>query len=77
LNFTLTTELGDIDLLGEVTGIGDYTEAIEASMPVQLFVHSFAVLTLNALIRSKKAVGRPKDLQVPPELEALREATEE
>ncbi len=77
LNFTLTTDLGDIDLLGEVTGIGDYTEAIEVSMPVQLFGHSFAVLTLNALIRSKKAAGRPKDLQVLPELEALREATEE
>ncbi len=77
LNFTLTTDLGDIDLLGEVTGIGDYTEAIEVSMPVELFGHSFAVLTLDALIRSKKAAGRPKDLQVLPELEALREATEE
>lgn len=77
LNFTLTTDLGDIDLLGEVMGIGRYTEAIEVSMPVELFGRSFAVLTLDALIASKKAAGRPKDLQVLPELEALREATEE
>ncbi len=77
LNFTLTTDLGDIDLLGEVTGIGNYAEAIEVSMPVELFGRSFAVLTLDALIASKKAAGRPKDLQVLPELEALREAIEE
>ena len=33
--------------------------------------------TLEALIISKRAAGRPKDLQVLPELEALREAAEE
>jgi hypothetical protein len=35
------------------------------------------VLTLDALIASKRAAGRPKDLLVMPELEALREATQE
>jgi len=44
---------------------------------VELFDRTFAVLTLDALIASKRAVGRPKDLLVLPELEALREATEE
>lgn len=77
LNFTLTTDVGELDLLGEVIGIGDYSKAVEVSMPVELFGRSFAVLTLDALIVSKKAAGRPKDLQVLPELEALREATAE
>ena len=77
LNFTLTTDLGDIDLLGEVAGIGNYVAASAVSMPVELFGRIFAVLTLNALIASKRAAGRPKDLQVLPELEALREATGE
>lgn len=77
LNFTLTTDLGDIDLLGEVAGLGDYTAALAASTPVELFGTSFDVLTLEALIISKRAAGRPKDLLVLPELEALREATEE
>lgn len=77
LNFTLSTDLGDIDLLGEVAGIGDYTAAFAASRPVELFGSSFDVLTLEALIISKRAAGRPKDIQVLPELEALREATEE
>jgi hypothetical protein len=77
LNFTLTTDLGDIDLMGEVAGIGDYSAALAASIPVELFGKSFDVLTLDALIISKRAAGRPKDLQVLPELEALREANEE
>jgi predicted nucleotidyltransferase len=77
INFTLTTDLGDIDLLGEVTGIGGYAEALAGSEEVELFGASFRVLTLDALIASKRAAGRPKDLMVLPELEALREATEE
>lgn len=77
LNFTLTTELGDLDLLGEVAGVGDFAAAKAASMSVELFGHDFDVLTLEALIASKRAAGRPKDLLVLPELEALREATED
>jgi hypothetical protein len=77
LNFTLSTDFGDLDLLGEVTGIGTYSAALAVSEPVELFGRSFAVLTLDALITSKKAAGRPKDLHVLAELEALREAIEE
>lgn len=54
LNFTLTTALGDIDLLGEVTGIGDFPAVAAASMMVELFEHTFSVLTLDALIISKR-----------------------
>jgi hypothetical protein len=77
LNFMLTTDIGDIDLMGEVAGLGDYAAALAASTPVELFGASFDVLTLEALITSKRAAGRPKDLMVLPELEALREATGE
>jgi hypothetical protein len=77
LNFTLTTDVGDIDLMGEVAGVGDYAAARAASEQVELFGATFSVLTLDALIVSKRAAGRPKDLIVLPELEALREATED
>lgn len=77
LNFTLTTDVGDIDLMGEVAGVGDYAASLAASEQVELFGATFDVLTLEALIASKRAAGRPKDLLVLPELEALREATEE
>jgi hypothetical protein len=77
LNFTLVTDLGHLDLLGEVAGIGSYAAALAASQPAELFGMTFDVLTLEALIVSKRTAGRPKDLLVLPELEALLEATED
>ena len=75
-NFTFVTDLGNIDLLGEVTGIGDYNEVSGASVVLTLFGLQCRVLSLDALIKSKRAAGRTKDLLVLPELEALREVLE-
>jgi hypothetical protein len=74
LNFTLATDLGDLDLLGELSGVGTYPEVRAASVQVVLFGRSIAVLSLEALIRAKEAAARPKDLLSLPELKALREA---
>jgi len=72
LNFTLITEGGDLDLLGEVTGLGDY-EAVKAhAEEVELYGYRVWVLTLRGLIISKQAAGRPKDLRLLPELQALQ-----
>jgi predicted nucleotidyltransferase len=79
-NFTLSTDLGDIDLLGEVKGIGNYDDALSSSIVVHLFGNDVKVLSLKALIESKRAAGRPKDFLVLPELEAmlaLEETSEE
>jgi len=73
MNFTLSTDLGDVDLLGEVKGVGSYDDARGASVLMQLYGCECRVFTLDALIASKRAAGRPKDLLVLPELEALRE----
>ena len=73
LNFTLRTNSGDIDLLGEVTGVGSFQAALQESQEVDLFGSSYRFLNLDALIRSKKAAGRPKDFEVLAELEAIRE----
>jgi len=73
MNFTLTTDLGDLDLFGEVQGIGSYGEAAARATPVELFGRSCLVLSLEGLIASKRAGGRARDLAVLPELEALRE----
>lgn len=72
-NFTLETTLGDIDLLGEVAGVGSFAEVYICSENLRLFDYEVRVLTLDALIRAKKAAGRPKDLDVLPQLEALQE----
>src|SRR5215212_11532447 len=74
LNFTFTTDIGDLDLLGEVRGIGSYEAVVAGSIKVELFGYQFVVMDIGKLIRAKRAAGRPKDLLALPELEAIQEA---
>jgi hypothetical protein len=73
LNFTLDTDLGALDLLGEVQPFGGYAQLRDQSDQAQLFGQSVTVLSLDALIRTKRSAGRGKDLLAIPELEALLE----
>jgi hypothetical protein len=73
---TLSTDLGAIDLLTEVSGLGGFEEVKANSVLVQAFDREVWTLDLPALIQSKRAAGRAKDLQVLPELEGLLEAVE-
>ncbi|MCY7377553.1 MAG: hypothetical protein LH472_16470 [Pyrinomonadaceae bacterium] len=72
-NFTFRTTIGDIDLLGEVAGIGIYNDAVEQSELKSIFGYEVKILSVEGLIKAKRAAGRTKDLLVLPELEALRE----
>ena len=71
LNFTLTTAIGDIDLLGEIAGGGDYQALLPHTIEVEIFGRRCRCLNLPALIRAKRAAGRPKDLEALAELEAI------
>ena len=71
LNFTLTTTIGDIDLLGEIVGGGDYEALSPHTVDIDIFGYRCHCLDLPGLIRAKRAAGRPKDLDVLAELEAL------
>lgn len=71
LTFTLTTDLADIDLLGEVLGLGMYEAVYAVSEEIEVYGFPCSVLTLEGLIRAKRAAGRPKDLRALYELEAL------
>lgn len=71
LNFTLATDIGDIDLMGEIAGFSSYEQVTAASDTLELYGIRCRILTLDGLIRSKRATARPKDLQMVPELEAL------
>ena len=73
LNFSLTTALGWIDLLGEIAGGGRYEDLAQHSVVIDAFGVRCRVLDLEALIRAKRAAGRPRDLEVIAELEVLRE----
>ena len=74
LNFTFATDIGDLDLLGEVRGVGTYEDVAPGSLIFELFGYQFKVIDIDKLIAAKRAAGRPKDLIAIPELEAIREA---
>ncbi len=62
LNFTLSTDLGDIDLLGEVTGVGGFRELIDEAVWMDVYGQRVAVMGLGSLERAKRSAGRLKDL---------------
>ena len=73
LNFTLTTRLGAIDLLGEITGGGEYEDLLPEAEQFTVGDHEVLCLSLEQLIHTKRAAGRPRDFNAIAELEALRE----
>ena len=73
LNFTLITTAGPIDLLGEIVGGGSYEDLASHSTSVRAFGRDVLILDLAWLIRVKRAAGRPKDLEVIAELEAIQD----
>lgn len=73
LNFTLHTSLGFIDLLGEITGGGQYQDLLPQTVRLQVFGVECLCIDLETLIRVKRAAGRPKDFEALAELEALHE----
>lgn len=73
LSFTLRTDLGELDLLGEVTGGGDYDALLPHTISASAFGATVRCLDLSTLIPVKRAAGRPKDFEAIAELEALLE----
>jgi len=77
LNFTLTTDWGDIDLLGEVAGDGTYDKLLDFTDTMEMYGRTVPVVRLDKLINLKRAAGRPKDFEAIAELEALLELRNE
>jgi predicted nucleotidyltransferase len=68
---TLTTDQGDIDVMDQVPGVGEFASVLASSERVRIGKTTFRALTLPALIASKRATRRPKDVEQLIELEAL------
>jgi hypothetical protein len=73
LNFTLSTALGDVALLGEVAGGGSFEQLLPHTVRLELFGTRCLCLALPKLIAVQRAAGRAKDYQAVAELEALLE----
>jgi hypothetical protein len=73
LNFALVTVLGDLDLLGEIAGGGDFERLQTDAEVVQIAGLACRVVSLPRLIALKRAAGRGKDREALAELEALLE----
>ncbi len=72
-NLYLDTDLGQLDCIGAVKGLGSYPVVREASVEIQLQDGPCRVLGLDALIEAKAAMGRPRDMETLIELRAIRE----
>ena len=73
-NFTFTTSLCDIDLLGEVPGIGAYEEVLAISITLDFEGVPVRVFSIDGLIKAKETAGREKDKAGLNELYALRDS---
>jgi hypothetical protein len=76
LNFTLETDLGALDLLGEIAGGGSYEDLVPHTMEIEVFGVRTRCLDLETLMRVKRAAGRPKDFEAIAELEAIQSEQE-
>jgi hypothetical protein len=71
-NLYLSTAWGQLDCLGEITGVGDYQKCLTVSEAIKLGAATVRIISLDALIVAKRAIARPRDLQMVLQLEALR-----
>ena len=62
-NIYLTTDIGQVDFLGTVKGVGDYEAVRDASEDLSMGDFSFKILSISKLIEAKEAMGRPRDIE--------------
>ena len=72
-NLYLDTDLGQLDCLGSVLGIGDFTAVQKRSVPIRLPWGRCRILSLEALIEAKQAMDRPRDKEAILQLSAIQE----
>jgi hypothetical protein len=76
-NLLLETDLGKLDVLAEVTGLGGFDEVVRQSVAIDVEGRPTRVLDLDALIAAKRAAGRTKDQMGLVYLEAAKQRRDE
>jgi len=71
-NLYLDTTMGQLDCLSFIDGLGDFEQVKQASELVEIEGMKMRVLSLDALIKAKKSMNRPRDREILLQLEAIR-----
>lgn len=71
-NLYLDTKKGHLDCLSFIDGLGDYCRAKQESELVEVEDMKIRVLSLDALIKTKRAMNRPRDRAAILQLEAIK-----
>ena len=72
-NLYLETDWGQLDCLGEIIGIGNFHAVKSLSETIELEEVECRILRIDALIKAKKAMGRPKDIETIKQLEVIKQ----
>jgi hypothetical protein len=72
-NLYLQTDLGPIDILTSILGVGGFDRVNSAAVDIDLFERRVRVISVDDLIAAKEALGREKDKLAATELKAVRE----
>jgi len=75
-NLYLDTEKGQLDCLSFIDGLGDYSRARQESELIEVEDMKIRVLSLDALIRTKRALNRPRDKAAIMQLESIKKLKE-
>jgi len=76
-NVCWNTDLGVLDCLSQVAGIGDFEAVLQKSELTEFPFGNCHVLKIDALIQAEQAVGRPHDVEAVRQLKAIKEKNEQ
>jgi hypothetical protein len=75
-NLYLDTDIGQLDCLGFVDGLGEYDAVRRESEFIEVEKMKLLVLGLDALIKTKKVMNRPRDKEAVLQLEVIKKMKE-
>ncbi len=76
-NLYLETDIGEIDFVTEITGVGDFKKIAQKAHTIQLFGYDCKVISIEDLIKAKISLGREKDLAMVRELKVVQKKKKE
>ncbi|MFZ2149171.1 MAG: hypothetical protein WAV28_18320, partial [Sedimentisphaerales bacterium] len=71
-NLYLDTDIGQLDCLSFIDGLGNYSQVKGKSELIEVEKMKVRVLSLDALIKAKKSMNRPRDKEAVLQLEAIK-----